>query len=232
MEQKLVGILAGMGPRSTAPFIDSVVTQCQLQYGAKYDNEFPHMMVYSLPAPFYVEGALNHEELKRTICNGLKKLEATKVDFIAMPCNAAHLYYNNLVECISVPLLNIIDETLATIPSSSRNVALFATRLVADAGLYQNGIRKAGLTYLSDDSWQAKVDELVIAVKSSVDNSVPQRLWDNLVREVATAGADTILLGCTDLSPLGIRVPEAITLLDATESLAKAVVKRYKSITE
>jgi len=232
VRQTLVGILAGMGPRSTAPFIDSVVTQCQLQYGAKYDNEFPHMMIYSLPAPFYVEGPLDHEELKQTICKGLKKLEATGVDFIGMPCNAAHLYYDDVVKCISVPLLNMIDTTLGAIPPSSRNVGLFATRFVANANIYQRGIRKAGLTYVADDSWQAKVDELIIAVKSSVDDSKPRKLWGSLVAELATAGVETIVLGCTDLSPLGKDVPENITLIDATDCLAKAVVEHYKSISK
>ncbi|TCO68302.1 hypothetical protein [Marinisporobacter balticus] len=43
MNGSLIGILAGMGPRSTAPFLDLVIDECQLQYGAKYDEEFPHM---------------------------------------------------------------------------------------------------------------------------------------------------------------------------------------------
>lgn len=38
MNDCMIGILAGMGPRSTAPFIDLVVNECQLQYGAKYDG--------------------------------------------------------------------------------------------------------------------------------------------------------------------------------------------------
>ena len=49
----LIGILAGMGPRSTAPFIDAVIDQCQQQYGASLDEEFPRMMILSLPTPFY-----------------------------------------------------------------------------------------------------------------------------------------------------------------------------------
>ena len=61
MNGNLIGILAGMGPRSTAPFLDLVIDECQLQYGAKYDEEFPHMMVYSLPTPFYIDRPINHD---------------------------------------------------------------------------------------------------------------------------------------------------------------------------
>lgn len=230
MQSKLIGILAGMGPRSTAPFIDSVVTQCQQQYGAKYDNDFPHMMIYSLPAPFYVDGPLNHEKVKQTICAGLKRLQDTSVDFIAMPCNAAHLYYEELLQCLSIPLLNMIDETLANIPSSVSRVALIATRFVAEAEIYQNGLGKAGFTYQSDEKWQKKTDELVVTVKSSPDISLAQNLWKNLVTEMAAEGVDTVLLGCTDLTPLTSNTPEHIRVIDATECLAKAVVQRYLSI--
>ena len=51
----VIGILAGMGPRSTAPFVDMVVDECQRQYGARYDIDFPPMQIYALPTPFYID---------------------------------------------------------------------------------------------------------------------------------------------------------------------------------
>ena len=69
MNDCMIGILAGMGPRSTAPFIDLVVNECQLQYGAKYDEEFPKMMIYSLPTPFFIDRPINHNLMKKTIAH-------------------------------------------------------------------------------------------------------------------------------------------------------------------
>jgi len=43
MTHSSIGILAGMGPRSTAPFLELVLDQCQIQYGAKYDIDYPHI---------------------------------------------------------------------------------------------------------------------------------------------------------------------------------------------
>jgi aspartate racemase len=37
MKKGSIGILAGMGPRSTTPFLELVIDQCQIQYGAHYD---------------------------------------------------------------------------------------------------------------------------------------------------------------------------------------------------
>jgi len=56
----MIGILAGMGPKSTGPFVDTVVTGCQTIYGAKHDMDFPHMMIYSCPTPFYMDRPIDH----------------------------------------------------------------------------------------------------------------------------------------------------------------------------
>lgn len=37
----MIGILAGMGPKLTAPFVDKVVHLCQQIYDAKNDIDFP-----------------------------------------------------------------------------------------------------------------------------------------------------------------------------------------------
>jgi aspartate racemase len=114
--EKTIGILAGMGPRSTAPFIDLIVTECQIRYGAKLDEEFPHMMIYSLPTPFYVDRSIEHEKMKSVLKTGLRRLEAAGVSFIAIPCNTVHAYFYDLESSIAVKLLNIIEEAIREIP--------------------------------------------------------------------------------------------------------------------
>ena len=64
---RLIGILAGMGPRSTAPFVDMLVDECQRQYGARYDIDFPPMLIYALPTPFYVDRPIDHAALEAAI---------------------------------------------------------------------------------------------------------------------------------------------------------------------
>ncbi len=50
--------------------------------------------------------------MKRAIIDGAVKLEKTGVDFIALPCNTAHVYYEEIQQALSVPLLHIIEETI------------------------------------------------------------------------------------------------------------------------
>lgn len=221
----MIGILAGMGPRSTAPFIEQVVSECQHQYGAKYDIDFPPMMIYSLPTPFYIDRPIDHSALQMAISIGLHTLEQTGVSFIAMPCNSAHVYFYALASCLQVPLLNMVEETLKAIPAGSKKVSLLATRMTAESGLYQKPLYQAGLEVIEDANWQSRVDNLILAIKASSEQA--GTLWETLMADIQHAGVDTVLLACTDLNAVRHKTPTLAGVLDATECLARATVKRW-----
>ncbi len=227
---KLIGILAGMGPRSTAPFIDLLVDECQRQYGARYDIDFPPMLIYALPTPFYVDRPIDHAVLAAAIGAGLHKLEESGVAFVAMPCNSAHIYFEQLAAGIHVPLLNMIDVALDALPAAATTVGLLATRPTVEARLYQDAIERAGKRVLGGENRQAQVDALILAIKSSADRAVARELWRALVAEMQTAGADTLLLACTDLNAVSATLDTPLALVDATRCLAEATVKTWRDL--
>src|SRR6188474_569355 len=147
---RLIGILAGMGPRSTAPFVDMVVDECQQQYGARYDIDFPPMLIFALPTPFYIDRPIDHAVMQATIAAGLRKLEDAGVAFVAMPCNSAHIYVEALAAGMCVPLLNMIDVALGALPAGSKTIALLATRPTVAARMYQDALEHAGKRLLAD----------------------------------------------------------------------------------
>jgi len=227
---RVIGILAGMGPRSTAPFVDMVVDECQRQYGARYDIDFPPMLIYSLPTPFYIDRPIDHAALEAAIVAGLRKLEAAGVAFVAMPCNSAHIYFEQLAASMQVPLLNMIDLALDALPAASETVALLATRPTVESRIYQDAIERAGKRLLAGEFWQARVDALILAIKSSSDRAAARGLWHDLVADLHSAGADTLLLACTDLNAVGASVDTHMALVDATRCLADAAVKTWRAL--
>jgi aspartate racemase len=229
LQPPLIGILAGMGPRSTAPFVDLVVGECQRQYGARCDDEFPPMMIYSLPTPFYVDRPIDHAALRAAICAGLQKLEQTGVTFIAMPCNTAHIYYADLAASIRAPLLNMIDEAVRAMPQTATRIALLATRPTVEAGIYQAAVERAGLSLAAVECYQERIDRLILAIKSSPDREAAAGMWRELLADLAAGEVDTALLACTDLNAIGVATHPAITVLDATHCLAAAVVREWRA---
>ena len=227
---RLIGILAGMGPRSTAPFVDMVVDACQRQYGARYDIDFPPMLIYALPTPFYVDRPIDHAALGAAIAAGLRKLEESGAAFVAMPCNSAHIYFEQLAAGMRVPLLNMIDVALDALPAASNTVALLATRPTVEARIYQDAIERAGKRLLAGEAWQARVDALILAIKSSSDRAVASALWRDLVADMHAAGADTLLLACTDLNVVSATLDTPLALVDATRCLAEATVQTWRDL--
>ncbi len=232
MEQKIIGILAGMGPRSTTPFLELVLDQCQVQYGAKYDMDYPHIIIYSLPTPFYIDKEIDHPLMRATIIEGLRKLESAGAGFIAMPCNSAHIYYEDLKNSIGTPLLNIVEETVSCLPNLKQRITIFATQTTVKSELYQKGILSAGHEFVFLEQWQSKVDELIGAIKLKKDRGHILTLWNELISEAREQRMDSIILACTDLSTLSSYAELGLNIIDSSESLAKSLVRRYLKITE
>ncbi|MES5844410.1 MULTISPECIES: amino acid racemase [unclassified Bacillus cereus group] len=212
----MIGILAGMGPKSTGSFVDIVVAECQTIYGAKHDMDFPHMMIYSCPTPFYMDRTIDHEAMKKAIIEGAQKLESTGVEFIAMPCNTAHLYFEELQRSLSIPILNIVDETLKAIPENTKRVALLATEATVQAGIYQDGIAKRNIEYIHHETWQEMMNQIITCIKSG-----EVELWNALVLQLKDT-VDTAIIACTDLN-----VVASEDFVDSAQCLAEAVVSMY-----
>jgi len=230
MEAKTIGILAGMGPRSTAPFVDLVVGECQRQYGATYDDEFPPMMIYALPTPFYVDRPIDHAALRAAIVAGLRRLAGTGVALIAMPCNTAHIYFDQLAAAIDVPLLNMVDLALRALPEDARRVALLATRPTSAARVYQDVLEQSGRTVYLDEPLQAQVERLIQTIKTARDRRAAVELWRDLLAALAADGLDTALLACTDLNAVSTVVDAPLALVDATACLAAATVREWRAL--
>lgn len=216
----MIGILAGMGPKSTGPFVDTVVAECQTIYGAKHDMDFPHMMIYSCPTPFYMDRPIDHAAMKKAIIEGAQKLESTGASFIAMPCNTAHLYFEELQQSLSIPILNIVDETLQAIPETAKRVALLATEATVQAGIYQDGIAKRNIEYIHHEKWQDMINQIITYIKSGKVEEA-RELWNALVLQLREE-VDTAIIACTDLNVVAIE-----DFVDSSQCLAKAVVKMY-----
>jgi aspartate racemase len=227
MSKLTIGILAGMGPRSTAPFLDLVIDACQEIYGARHDIDFPQILICSQPAPFYEDRPIDHAALEAATIDGLKMLESAKVDFIGIACNTVHIYYPSLVRSVSVPLLNIVELAVEALPTDARTVALVAARPTADAMIFQNAIRATGREIIDLD-WQTHVDSMLSVVRETTDPVALALLWDPILEKASTAKVDALLVACLDLSGIvrfatGSNTP----IIDAANCLARALVQRW-----
>jgi len=221
-----IGLLAGMGVRSTPPFLDLIIKECQRQYGAKEEMDYPHMIVFSWPTPFYFDRPNDPDELRESIAEGLAWLQDTGVDFMAMPCNSAHAFFEELAEGVDVPLLSMIDATAGDVPDGVSRVALLATRTTRDAGFYQRSLGAREIDLVVEESIQLRVDSILEEIRRVSDLSAPRSRWEKLLEDLASDGVEAGLIACTDLNVvMGGQAP--LPLVDGTHSLARLVVQTW-----
>lgn len=228
MNKKVLGILAGMGPRSTTPFLEQVLDECQEQYNAKLDEDFPQIIIYSLPTPFYLDRPIDHHLMQETIIEGLKKLEMNKVDYIAMPCNSAHIYIHDLINSINTPLLNIVEETCKQLPSISQKITLLATRTTFDSDIYQKEIINQGHQFIFEETWQEEVDQIIKGIKAHKEDPENLIRWKGLLQKLDQK-VDFIVIACTDLNAVVNKEGVNHKLLDSSKCLAHSLIKKYLS---
>jgi aspartate racemase len=233
MMKPTIGLLAGMGVRSTGPFLDLVIEECQRQYGARYETDYPPMIVYSLPVPFYPDRPVDHDAFREAVVGGLERLQGTGVDFIAVPCNSAHVYFDELRHTATVPLLNLVDEAVASLPHDSATVALLATRYTRDSGLFQGRLAGTGRTVLSDEDTQVALDRLLTRLRQVSDLEPLRGEWREILGSLVHKGADSALIACTDLNAVSGPGDDGIVrMVDGTRALASAVVRTWTDLTE
>jgi len=227
----MIGILAGMGPRSTSPFLEKVLDECVRQYGARLDADFPPMMIHSLPTPFVLDGGLDHVAMRASIRAGLARLAATDVALIAVPCNVAHLYFEEVVAGLEVPVLDLIRIAAEAVPVEAGDVAVLATHATATSGLYVEALQDRGIGVRNVAPYQSRVDELIHAVKTSRPTRELDELWDELVTTMRRDGIGNVLLGSTELSAIPAASRETrVAVVDSGSALARELVSRWRDI--
>jgi aspartate racemase len=226
MSAPTVGILAGMGPRSTGPFLELVLNECERQYGARHDSDFPSLMIHSLPTPFYPDRPIDHPAMEAALLAGLERLVKAGSSFVAIACNTAHVYRARLLPTLPVPLLDMIALATAALPATARRIALLAARPTVEAKLYRPGIAQHG-AQLVDVGPQEDIDELIAAARDVADPAYFHGRWNVTLTRARAAGADTLLIACTDLSARRAHLPRDLVTVDATRCLAREVVRRW-----
>ena len=108
---------------------------------------------------------MDHEALEFAIIRGAQKIASTGVDFIAIPCNTAHRYFENIKKSVDIPVLNMVEEAIKHIPSDKGRVALLATPSTLETGIYQDGLATLGCQFVWQASWQHLVNQVISGVK-------------------------------------------------------------------
>ncbi|KAB8033355.1 aspartate/glutamate racemase family protein [Fluviispira multicolorata] len=230
----VIGILAGHGPKTTAPFLDRIVSYCQILYGARLDSDLPHMMIYSLPVPFFPNKPVDNENLKECLRFGVERLKNAQIHFLVIPSNYIHTYYDFISQLTDIPILHIVEEALNSLPTENKKLALLGASSTIELGTYQKEFLDRGIDFFHDDELQDNVSQLIISIKQTGFSAHSQKLWKTIYNYCLEQNCDSIMNTNSDLSPC-LKIEGSnrfVNITDSYDALAHACVKRYLNLTQ
>lgn len=217
-----IGIMGGMGPLATVDLMNKIIRLTP----AKSDQDHIHMIVDSYPQIPDRTSAIMGTGMNPLpfMKQSAMKLEGAGAELIAIACNTAHFYLQDIQAAINIPILNMPEETVRFIDEVGlRSVALLATDGTMATKLYQKSLRKSEIAVVEpDEITQVSVMEGIYAVKAG-DITKGKNLLFQASQTMIEKGAEAVIAGCTEI-PLVLSESDGIKVIDPSHILAKKVV--------
>jgi aspartate racemase len=150
-------------------------------------------------------------------------LEASGAQALAMPCNTAHHYADEIRRAVQIPLLDMVALTAQRLASQpGRRVGLLASTAVLLTGQYHRALAGHGCE-LREPADQADVMAIIGAVKRGDTSMQIQQRFAGIAATLAR-DCDALLVACTELSLLAHSLQAGVPVVDSLDVLGEAVV--------
>ncbi len=220
-----LGILGGLGPMSGVYFCEMLTRHTRAERDSEHLDFLLSSRASTPDRTDFILGRSDESPVPAMI-GEVRKLIGAGADLIAIPCNTAHSFYESIQSASSVPVINIIEQTVAFCQAAGlRRIGVLATEGTVASGAYAEVCRKAGLSYLTaSDEDQAIVSSIIydqIKQGRPADRDAFRSVADRLLDR----GCDKLILGCTELSLLKKTATLGDEFIDSLEVLAYASIR-------
>lgn len=227
---RVVGILGGMGPEATIWLMQRVLALTPAEDDA---DHVPLLVDNNTQVPSRISAIIEQdgEDPTPVLVGMARKLEAAGATALAMPCNTAHFYADAIRASVGIPFLDMPELTARHVALSlatragqpARRVGMLASPAVRMTGVFEQPFREAGIEPLYPDD-DGPVLESIRDVKAGrIERATFERL-EAVVSGMSAAGAEVVVIACSELSIVKDRIGGALPRVDSIEVLAHAVV--------
>ncbi len=163
------------------------------------------------------------------LLRGIEGLRRAGCSAIAVPCNTAHGWYDQMQDVTQMPILHIVDAAAVELRRAgiaSGTIGVMGTQATLAMRLYQDRLGAQGWDCIIPN--QPEMDDLVspaiaLVKANRLADAYPPLL--EAVRNLVRRGAGSVVLGCTEI-PLGIQAGPSleVPMIDTIDALARAAI--------
>ncbi|NLK63490.1 MAG: amino acid racemase [Tissierellia bacterium] len=198
---KTIGIIGGMGPLATVHLFERIV----LRTKAEKDQDHIRVIIDSnTNIQDRTKAILGYGESPAgELVSSAKILEKSGADFLIMPCNTAHYFIEDIKKSISIPIINMLEESVKyTYEKYGKDqvVGIMASDGTIKTKIYENYYNELGIKTVVPIKTQALIMKFIYDVIKKGNYGEGTDLLFKCADELKKLGATVFLLGCTELS--------------------------------
>lgn len=223
---KTIGLIGGTGWESTAEYYKLINGKMNTKLG---ELNFARCILYS----FNYNDIYSHvksdnlHEIYNLVLDAAEKIITAGSEGIVLCANTLHMYADDLQKEITVPIIHIAEATAREIGKSNLSrVGLLGTKFTMEKNFYKDKLAESGIkTIIPSDNEREFIHNCIFdELLKSIFNENSKKKFLEIINNLKTAGAEGIILGCTEI-PLIIKQADVdILLFDTTDIHSQAAV--------
>lgn len=224
---RTIGLIGGMSWESTAVYYRQINEAVRARLGGLASAKVA-LQSLDFSEVVALQKSNRWDDAAALLSDAARRLEAAGADCVLICTNTMHLVANEVAGSVSIPLIDIRQETGRVLAAAGmQRPLLLATRYTMEHGFYADYMRNAfGIEVMvPNEIDRAKVhavifDELCCGI---VKEESRQALEKIIVRG-KEAGADCVILGCTEICLSLTDDNVALPMFDSTTIHSEAAV--------
>jgi aspartate racemase len=224
---KTIGLIGGMSWESTVPYYAMINEAIRDRLGGLHSAK---ILLYSVE--FAEIERMQHEgrwdEAGALLADVARRLESAGADFLVLCTNTMHLVAPQIEAAVNIPLLHIADPTAEAVKRSGiATIGLLATRFTMEKDFYRARLERAGLRVLIPDERDRELVHRIIYDELCLGRieDASRDAYKEVIARLLAAGAEGIILGCTEIGLLIKPEDAPVPLFDTTALHARAAAE-------
>ena len=221
---KTIGLIGGMSWESTVPYYRQINQRVNQHLGGLHSAK---IILYSVD--FQQIEALQRSgdwpQAGRLLAEAAQALHRAGAEGLVLCTNTMHKVAAAISAATPLPLLHIADATAQQIRQHGlRRIGLLGTRFTMEQDFYKARLAEQGIEVLIPDQAGRDLVHQVIYEELCLGHiKADSRLaYQRIIADLVAAGAEGVILGCTEIGLLVQPTDAAVPLFDTTAIHARA----------
>ncbi|HBT72972.1 MAG TPA: aspartate/glutamate racemase family protein [Lysinibacillus sp.] len=223
---KTIGLIGGMSWESSAAYYRLMNEQVKQRLGGLHSAK---CILYSVDFQqiehFQAKG--EWDKAGNVLAQAAQSLERAGADFVIICTNTMHKVIDIIEAAITIPILHIADATARQIKEAGlQKIALLGTKYTMEQAFYKARVEGFGIEVIVPDSHERMevnriiYEELCLGIIKQDAKSY----YIQVVEELVQAGAQGVILGCTEIGLLIQQEDISVPVFDTAAIHAQTAV--------